>query len=429
MKISIIGSGYVGLVTGAGFAKLGHNVICIDIDKKRVDMINKGKPPIYEKGLAELLPQLIEAKTLTATTKFEEIKKTDISFVAVPTPPRKDGSVDVSYIEKACSSIGKILKKKKKYHLVVIKSTVIPGTTENVAKKALEKSSGKKAGRDFGAAVNPEFLREGSALEDFLNPDRVVIGSENKKSESLLLELYKNFDCPIVKTDLKTAEMIKYASNSFLAVKISLTNEIGNICKILGIDTYKVMEGVGLDKRVGSAFLKSGVGFGGSCFPKDVLGLVAIAKQNKYKPNILEAVLTVNDLQPKIIIKMLEQKLNPLTNKRIAILGLAFKSDTDDIRESRSVPIINELVKKKAKVVAYDPMATENMKKIFKNIQYVNSVKEALVGADACLVLTDWDEFKKLEDKDFNVMSKKIIIEGRKVLNPSKVRDFEGICW
>jgi UDPglucose 6-dehydrogenase len=430
MKISVIGTGYVGLCTGVGFAIKGHNVICVDIDEKKIKMINSGKSPIYEPLLDGYLKKVLKEKRFEATKDIDyAIKKTDISFISVGTPSRPDGSIDLRYIEQASKDIGNALKNKNDYHIVVVKSTVLPGTTENVVKKNIEKFSLKKAGKDFGLAMNPEFLREGKALEDFLNPDRIVIGGFDKKSTNFIEKLYEKFDAPILKTDIKTAEMIKYASNAFLAAKISLINEIGNICKKLGIDTYEVAKGIGYDKRIGDKFLNSGIGYGGSCFPKDVKALISKAKEIGYDPKILKDVISVNEKQPFMILDILKKYLPNLKGKKIALLGLAFKPDTDDIREAPSIKIIEKLLEEKAVITAYDPKAMNNMKSIFPKIMYAENPKHALKGADACLILTEWNEFKNLTEKDFSIMKNKIIIEGRRVLDKKKVKNFEGVCW
>ncbi len=428
MKVSIIGSGYVGLTQGIGLAKLGHKVICRDVIKEKVEKINSGNPGIYEPKMEEYLKEVL-GKNFEATLDLDyAIKNSDISFLCVPTPSSDDGSMETKYIEKASQEIGQLLKEKN-YHVIVVKSTVIPGTTEEIVIKALEKYSGKKVGKDFGVCMNPEFLREGKALEDFFNPDRIVIGEFDKKSGDTLKELYKNYKCPVLRTNLKTAEMIKYVSNAFLATKISFSNEIGNICKSLGIDVYDVMKGVGLDNRIGPKFLDAGLGFGGSCFPKDVSALKAKGHKLNCETKILDSILDVNKKQRFKIIDLLEKELGNLKGKTISILGLAFKPDTDDIREAPSVDIIKVLQERGAKIHVYDPRAIENMKRIYSNIKYFNSPQEALGQSDACLLLTEWEEFKKLTNQDFAKMRNKLIIEGRKILDKSKVSNFEGVCW
>jgi len=418
MNISIIGTGYVGLVTGACFAKLGHNVICVDVIREKIDFINNKKSPIYEEGLKEILQEYV-GKTLSATLDLKKaVLSTDITFICVGTPSREDGSIDLKYIKESAEQIGKILKEKNNYHLIVVKSTVVPGTTEKV-KNIIEKFSGKK---DFGACMNPEFLREGKAVYDFLSPDRIIIGEYDKKSGDILYKMYKDFPCPILRVDLKTAEIIKYASNAFLATKISFINEIGNICKKLDIDVYKVAEGMGLDSRISPKFLNAGCGFGGSCFPKDVEALVAKAKEINYNPILLESVLEVNKDQPLKMIELLKNKTGNLENKKIGVLGLAFKSNTDDIREAPAITIIKRLIKEKSVIYTYDPKAMKNMKKIFPNINYEDEAQNVINNSEAILIVTDWQEFKNLDYKE------KIVIDGRKVLEKKDI-NYEGICW
>lgn len=430
MHISIMGTGYVGLTTGIGFALNGHHVICVEKIAEKVEMINQGRPPIYEPGLADALQRAVAEKRLRATTDLEpSIIDTQITFMAVGTPSKKDGSIDLTDIRTAAESIGRALREKNAYHVVAVKSTVVPGTTGQTVIPAIERTSAKKAGTAFGVCMNPEFLREGKALEDVLRPDRVVIGAMDKRSGDLLQQAYAATDSPILRTDLKTAEMIKYANNALLATKISFANEIGNICKKLGIDTYKVMEGVGLDRRLSPAFLQAGCGWGGSCFPKDVAALIATAAAAGYEPRLLNSVVAVNQKQKTMLVDQLEQKIGSLRGKRIALLGLAFKPDTDDIREATSIAVIQALQEQGARIAAYDPQAADNMKRLFPEVDYAKAAREALQGSDACLVLTEWPEFTELTDADFAAMKRKVIIEGRRVLDPGKVTGFDGICW
>ncbi|TAH65960.1 MAG: UDP-glucose/GDP-mannose dehydrogenase family protein [Methanosarcina mazei] len=427
MKVSVIGSGYVGSVTAACFAEVGHEVICVDIDRKKTEQINAGIPPIYEEGLGELL-QKYAGKKLIAITDYElAVKETEISFICVGTPSADDGTIDLSIVRAAAAGIGKALAKKDAYHVVVVKSTVVPETTEKFVLPILEETSGKKAGKDFGLAMNPEFLREGKAVQDFMNPDKIVVGAIDKRSGDLVSELYRTFECEVTRTGPATAEMIKYANNSLLATKISFANEIGNICKKMGIDTYEVMEAVGKDFRVSPKFLNSGAGFGGSCFPKDVKALIGKAKTIGYSPVLLESVIAVNEKQPLLMTEILQRKIGNPADKKIAVLGLAFKNETDDIRESRSIPVIAELLRLGAKVSAYDPMAAENMKRIFPSIEYCDNASDALKDADACLVMTEWDEFRNL-DSEFQNMKEKIIIDGRRIIKAKNI-DYEGLCW
>jgi len=420
-NISIIGTGYVGLVTGVCFAKLGNKVICVDIDKKKVDLINKGISPIYEEKLDDLL--LENKSNVSATTDYEAaIKKTDVTFICVGTPSNKDGGIDLKYVKESAKDIGKQLKNFDKWHLVVVKSTVIPGTTRDIVRPILEKYSCKKTGIDFGLAMNPEFLREGVAVNDFLNPDRIIIGTYETKSAVFLEKLYSSFACPVYKISLSAAEMIKYASNCFLATKISFINEIGNLCKKLNIDTYEVAEGMALDKRICRSFLDSGIGWGGSCFPKDVNALISWTKQKKYAAKLLNSIVEVNDSQPLMLIELLKKHIPKLKGKTIGVLGLAFKSGTDDVRESRTIPIIRELIKQGAIIKAYDPKAIENFKKIFPSINYCSSAKEVL-KSDAVLITTLWNEFKKLDYKG------KIVIDGRRLEEAKSAKIYEGVCW
>ena len=423
MKISVVGGGYVGLVTGTCFAELGHDVTIIEIDPEKVRAINNGKPPIFENGLEDLLKQNA-GKRIHASTGYESVTSAEIVFISVGTPPKPDGSANLSYIESASTSIGEALKNTSAYCVVVVKSTVPPGTTEKIVRPAVLRAAGKTE-KEIGFAMNPEFLREGRAVEDFLHPDRIVIGSSDPRAGNRVAEVYKDLKAPVIHTGLTAAEMIKYTSNAFLATKISFSNEIGNICKNLGIDVYEVMKGVGLDPRIGPLFLNAGAGFGGSCFPKDVSALVSLAKESGENSVLLQSVLAVNEQQPHRMIALLEKRIGTLTGKRVAVLGLAFKDNTDDIRDSRAIPVIESLVKRGAQVTAYDPMAIPNMRRLFPTIDYCSSAATALDGADACLVMTEWPEFSRL-DKEFDLMAHKVIIEGRKILCRKGV---EGICW
>jgi len=421
MNISIIGTGYVGLVSGTCFAKLGNNVICVDIDEDKVNKINNGITPIFEKDLDKLLVEYKEK--INATVDIETaIEETDITFICVGTPSKQDGSIDLCYIKEVAIEIGKQLKQKNKFHVVVVKSTVLPGTTRDVVLPLIEKYSDKKAGEGFGIAMNPEFLKEGVAIDDFLNPDRIVIGFYDSKSKETLKELYSSFTCPIVQTSLSAAEMIKYASNSFLATKVSFANEIGNLCKTLGIDSYEVAEGMGYDKRIGRSFLDSGIGWGGSCFPKDLKALTNWAKKQGEKTYLINSAIEVNNLQPLKLIELLKKHLPNLNGKTIGILGLAFKPNTDDIRESRAIPIVKKLLEENAIIKVFDPEAMKNFKKIFPNIIYCTKPEDVL-ESDAVLITTKWDEFKKLDFKE------NIVIDGRRLEEAKKSKVYEGVCW
>ena len=421
MRLSIIGTGYVGLVTGACFAKLGHHVICVDVDPEKIQKIRNGISPIYEEGLDNLLQA--HKDKITATTDYTTaIQNSDVTFLCVGTPSLPTGAIDLSFLKEATKQVATVLKNKKTWHLIVVKSTVVPGTTQDIVLPLLEKYSGKKVSSAIGLAMNPEFLKEGAAIQDFFNPDRIVIGSTDTKSKNTLRELYKEFHSPLVETTLSAAEMIKYASNCFLATKISLINEIGNLCKTLGIDTYEVADGMGLDKRIGRAFLDSGIGWGGSCFGKDVNALIALAKEKQLPCRIMDSTVWVNDQQPLRLLTLLQKHIPQLAGKTIGILGLSFKPNTDDIRDSRAIPIVQELLRKGARVKAFDPQAMDAFRQQFPQITYCSSAQEVL-DSDALLLLTNWDEFKKLDYRT------SIVIDGRRVKEAQKAKVYEGVCW
>jgi len=423
MRISVIGGGYVGLVSAACFADMGHDVTIVELDREKVDKINIGISPIYEKGLDSLL-SAHSGRTLHATTEYSDVSCSDLSLICVGTPSRPDGSSDLSMIESASVSVGKALQDLDGYHVVAVKSTVPPGTTRGLVMPNVLKHS--DLGHDeLGFVMNPEFLREGLAVQDFLEPNRIVIGCSDKRAGDLVQAAYSGLKAPVIRTGISEAEMIKYTSNAFLATKISFSNEIGNICKRLGIDVYEVMKGVGMDPRISPLFLNAGAGFGGSCFPKDVRALIRLAEDTGENASLLKSVIEVNERQPLRLVELLERRIGDLREKRIAILGLAFKNDTDDVRESRSIPVIAELKRRGSEVSAYDPLACTSMRRIFPDIDYHESAADALRGADACLVMTEWPEFGLL-DKEFDLMRSREIIEGRRVL---KCGGVEGICW
>ncbi len=430
MKISVIGTGYAGLSTGTGLAAKGHHVICMDVDENRIDKIKSGLSPIYEPGLEEAIRSAAREERLEATTSLEHaMKNSDVSFICVPTPSKKDGSIDLRFIEHVSRDMGMVLRGMDGYHVVAVKSTVVPGTTERVVIPNLEEFSGKNAGEGFGAGMVPEFLREGSALKDVLEPDRIVIGELDRRSGDVLEELHSVFGAPVIRTNIKVAELVKYASNAFLATKISFANEIGNIAKKLGIDAYDVMKCVGLDNRISPHFLRAGIGFGGSCFPKDVMALVRKGSALGYEPRLLEEAIKLNRGQPLRIVDLLRKRAGSLKGRSIAVLGLAFKPETDDVRESPALRVVSELLRYGARVRAYDPKGAENFRNVLPKVSCFSTAREALKGADACIVLTEWPEFRELGDDDFSGMRERIIIEGRKALNPNRVSGFEGVCW
>jgi len=422
MKISIIGCGYVGTVTGVCFADLGHDIVFYDVDEKKLALLGAGKAPIFEPSLEELI-QKNQQRLTTTSDLLQAVRDTDITFVCVGTPSREDGSIDLTYVLSACSAIGKTLKNLSNFHPVIIKSTVFPGSTEGQICSVLERESGEEAYLDFGLGSNPEFLREGNAIQDFRMPDRIVLGAEDERTMEVLRSLYTSFTCPKIETTIRTAEMIKYTSNAFLATKISFANEIGNLAKKLGIDSEKVFEGVGLDSRIGPAFFRTGIGFGGSCFPKDVRALIAGARTYGEHLRILHATLQVNEDQPIKLVRLLQKHIPELKGRKIGVLGLAFKPNTDDIRESRAIPVIRELLNEGAEVIAYDPLAMETFASIFPEIEYASSAQEVHL-TDAVLITTEWDEFEHL---DFSGM---IVIDGRRLSKASLTAEaYEGVCW
>ncbi|MBS7250046.1 MAG: UDP-glucose/GDP-mannose dehydrogenase family protein [Candidatus Freyarchaeota archaeon] len=433
--ISVVGLGYVGIVTSACLTDVGYNVICADIDKEKIELVNEGKSPIFEPQVPELIKKALEGNKLLATTNIKRaVVDSELTFVTVGTPTVK-GKIDLTAVRSASETIGKGLAEKNSYHVVAVKSTVIPGTTEHVVIPIIEKSSKKQEGVDFGVCSNPEFLREGSAVYDFRNPDRIIIGSNNEKAGDALEKIFKPFNSTILRTDIRTAEMIKYANNAFLATKVSFINEIANICKELGVDVNKVAEGIGLDFRINPHFLRAGAGFGGSCFPKDVQALISASKSVGVNPILLNSVLAVNKNQPLKVIELAKELLGSLGDKNITVLGLSFKPNTDDMREAPSIKIISTLLSEKAKVTVYDPAAIDNAKKIFgKKIKYAPNVLEAVKNADCLLIVTEWDEFKNLPLPEIKgLMRNHFIVDGRRILNPDIVKregfKYKGIGW
>jgi UDPglucose 6-dehydrogenase len=443
MKISVIGTGYVGLVSGVCLAEAGHDVVCIDSDAEKVESINHGVSPIHEAGLDDLLKKHIGEKLNVSTELNEAVVNSEISIIAVGTP--FDGKlIDLQYIRQVSQQIAKVLKYKKDYHVVVVKSTVVPGTTDDVVMPLLEEYSGKIAGCDFGVGMNPEFLREGVAIEDFMNPDRIVLGAIDSRTHVKMNEMYSVFDdVDILETNNKTAEMIKYTSNSLLATMISFSNEIGNLCaKLTNVDALDVMKGVHLDKRISpklpsgerlpapiTTYLQAGCGFGGSCFPKDVNALIAYGNKLSQSMQLLKSVMDINREQPQEMIKRIFKHYPKMTGIKIAVLGLAFKPGTDDMRESPSIPIINELLSLKAKIYAYDPVAQMEAKKYFKDndIIYCSSVEDSISEIEVVLLLTSWPEFSDLPKLFQKLNINPIVIDGRRMLKKEDYAIYEGI--
>lgn len=427
-NISIIGAGYVGLCTAVGFASKNYKVAIVEQNMQKVNSINNAVPPFYEPGLEELLRRVVREKNLKCTSDYEEaILNSQTTFITVGTPSLPDGSINLQYIKNSSCKIGEALAKKKKYHLVVVKSTVTPSTTNDVVKVLIEKHSKKKCGSDFGLCVNPEFLVEGAALNGVLNPDRIVIGEYDKKSGDLLEALYKDFYGekipPIIRTNFQNAELIKYANNAFLAMKVSYINQIANLCqRIPGADVEVVAKGIGLDKRIGPLFLKAGLGWGGSCFPKDLRALLKFSRSKGTALPLTEATINVNETQPLKAINLAEKLLGTLKAKKVAILGLAFKPQTDDMRGAVSIKIVEELLRRKAKIAVYDPAALENAKKIFDNkVKYCKTISECISEAECAIIVTEWPDFSKLKPEDFiSKMKTPILIDGRRIYNPQK---------
>jgi len=440
MNISIIGSGYVGTTVAACFADLGHDVVNIDIDESVVETINAGEAPIHEEGLADLIAAHAGPNgtgRLRATTDYDAVLDTDVTFLCLPTPQNDDGSIDLSIMEAGASQLGATLADKPDWHTVVVKSTVVPGSTADTITPILERESGKTAGEGFGIGMNPEFLREGTAVHDFLNPDKVVLGADDDRALADMRDVFEPLiaaaDAPVVETDTRTAEMIKYANNAFLAAKISLINDIGNICKALGVDAYEVADAIGLDDRIGAQFLQSGVGWGGSCFPKDVRAIISAAQAAGYEPAMLNAAVEVNDRQPALLVAMLADHLDAHRDRgvdgaTIAVLGLAFKPGTDDMRNSRAIPVIKDLQARGATIIAYDPVAADNAPNYVDDVTYADSAAAALDGADAAVVVTDWDEFAAL-DAEFDSMATPIVVDGRRIIERRDGIIYEGLTW
>lgn len=443
MRVSVAGTGYVGLVSGICLASLGHKVVCVDVDPAKVEKINSGEPPIYEDGLAELMQKHV-GSDLTATCELKQaVLESDLTLIAVGTP--FDGNIiDLKFIRQVAAEIGQALAEKSGYHMVVVKSTVVPGTTEDVVLPILEQNSGKRAGLDFGVGMNPEFLKEGEAINDFMNPDRIVLGGIDDRSIDRLDELYEVFgDADKIRTTPRTAEMIKYTANSLLATLISFSNEIGNLCAEIGnVDVTHVMQGVHLDKRLSpiledgsritpsiTTYLEAGCGFGGSCFPKDVKALIAYGSQHSQPMNILKSVVGINETQPQKMIDMLLENYPDIAGKTVSVLGLSFKPGSDDMRESPAIPIVSELLKLGARVKAYDPVAEHEAKKVFANqsIDYSPSLRGAIEHADVVMLVTRWPEFSEIPLLLKQANASPLVIDGRRLLDTASVENYAGI--
>jgi UDPglucose 6-dehydrogenase len=419
MNIAVAGTGYVGLVTGAVFADLGNDVVCVDKDGAKIETLRAGRMPIYEPGLEEMVARNVADGRLTFTTDLPQaVRRADIVFIAVGTPAKASGEADLSAVEEVALGIARELDR---YKVIVNKSTVPVGTGDLVRDIV---ARNRRRPVDFDVVSNPEFLREGSAIEDTLRPDRIVIGAPNQQVAMTLLELYAPLERPMIITDVHSAEMIKYASNAFLAAKISFINAIANICDLAGADVTQVVKGMGLDPRIGSAFLQPGLGYGGSCFPKDTDSLVQIAQGLGYDFRLLRAVVDVNRERAQRFVAMMRKVLDPLDDRVIGVLGLAFKPKTDDMREARSVEVVHALVAAGARVRAYDPAAIPNAKALLPaDVEYCPSSYEAAEGADAIAIVTEWNEFKLLNlERLRGVMRRPLVFDGRNIYEPDRMR-------
>ncbi len=434
MKITVIGTGYVGLVTGTCFAEVGVNVTCVDIDKKKIDNLKNGILPIYEPGLEDMVIRNVKKNRLLFSTSLEEnIINSDVAFIAVGTPPDEDGSADLKYVLAAASSIGQYITKPI---VVVTKSTVPVGTAEKVRKAVQEQLDKRGVKIEYYVASNPEFLKEGAAIDDFMKPDRIIVGIDNPAAENIIRKLYKPFlmnGHPIIFMDIRSAEMTKYAANAMLATKISFMNDVANLCEIIGADVNMVRKGIGSDGRIGHKFIYPGVGYGGSCFPKDVKALIKTAKENNYHMRILNAVEEVNDNQKEVLFnKVITHFNNNLKGKTFALWGLSFKPKTDDMREAPSLVIIEKLLKVGARVVAYDPVARHEAQRILGDtIAFSNDMYDTLNNADALLIVTEWPEFRSPDFEEIaERLKQKVIFDGRNIFDyhDIKKQGFDYYC-
>jgi UDPglucose 6-dehydrogenase len=441
MKISIIGTGYVGLVTGACLAEHGHDVVCVDVDESKVAAINAGRAPIHEDGLEPLLKKHCGTKLRATTDLPGAVAPSDVTFIAVGTP-FGDGAIDLRFVRTCAEQLGDVLKTSSRYHTIVVKSTVVPGTCDGVVRPILEARSGKRAGKDFGLGVNPEFLTEGTAVRDFLSPDRLVIGGIDDRARAAIEAVYTGFPgVPRILTNNSTAELIKYASNALLATMISFANEIGRVASAVGgIDVADVQRGVHASTYLTSkdssgaplkanlaSFLEAGCGFGGSCLPKDVAALASRGKELGIQTPMLDSVLAVNRGQPDVMIGLLRKHYPSLQGVRVAVLGLAFKPDTDDVRESPAFPIIARLQAAGASVVAYDPVAMEQARPRIPQVTLAPSLEQAVQGAEAILLVTRWEEFRRVPALVRSMKPAPLFVDGRRLLAPAEFERYEGI--
>lgn len=425
MRICFIGAGYVGLVTGTCFADLGNNVICVDNNEEKINTLKSGGVPIYEPGLNEMIERNINKNRLSFTTSIVEgVELSDIIFIAVNTPPLPNGEADLSFVENVSKEIAQTMTT---YKLIVEKSTV-PVETGEWVKHTIKINNKHQV--EFDVASNPEFLREGTAVYDIMNPDRIVIGVESARAEKILRELYAPFNAPIIVTDIKSAELIKHASNSFLATKISFINAVANICERTGADVLKVAEGMGYDARISKSFLNAGAGFGGSCFPKDLKAFIHIAQKHGYDFKLLKEVENINKEQRELVVTKIKKAVWILKDKKIGIWGLAFKPNTDDMRSAPSIDIIKMLQSEGASIKAFDPVSNEKAQQILKNVTFCKDPYEVAQGSDCLVVITEWNEFKEIDlAKVKDEMANPVIIDGRNIYDPAKMKEFGFIYY
>lgn len=422
VRICIIGTGYVGLVTGTCFAAKGHRVICVDNDAEKVATLKRGEMPIYEPGLADLVKENVGAGRLSFTESTEEgVENSDVVFIAVPTPPQEDGSVDLSFIEKVAREIAASLTSPK---IIVDKSTVPVKTGEKVTETIRRYSKSKV---EFDVVSNPEFLREGSAVEDLMHPDRIVIGVQSQRPVPTMKDIYAPFDAPVIVTDINSAELIKHAANSFLALKISYINAVSAICEASGANVQEVAHGIGMDRRIGRAFLHAGLGFGGSCFPKDLSAFIKIAEQLGVDFRMLKEVQTINAEQMKRFLRKITDTLWVLREKRLGVLGLAFKNNTDDVRMSPAIDLCRELLAQGAELRVHDPKAMDKARPLLPEAEFVEDMNAVAEGCDAIVVATEWEEFKKLDlDRARRALTHPIMFDGRNLFDPAEM---ERLGW
>ena len=418
-RISIIGAGHVGLATGACLAELGNNVVCVDDDSAKIAMLKRGEMPFFEPGLEELVRRNTSQGRLSFTTSPEEgCKGSSIAFICVGTPQRRGGEADPSYVEAAAKRLAEVMDG----YMVVVEKSTVPVTTGKWVKKTMQLSN--RHNHDFDVVSNPEFLREGNAIHDFMHPDRIVIGAESQRAADLMVDLYKPLGAPIMVTNLETAELIKHASNVFLAVKVSYINVVADICEKTGADVVKVAEGMGYDKRIGRGFLDAGIGYGGYCLPKDLAAFINIARSLGCDPALLTAVQRINDTRAEVLAGKLKKAVWNLSGKTVGVLGLAYKPDTDDMREAPSVRVIGVLQEEGVHIRAYDPEAMENARKILNDVQYCESSYEAADGSDALVIVTEWAEFRNLDLAKIKMLLRQpVIVDGRNIFDPGKMKD------